>query len=156
MTEEGNWLLGTRLRDLAARLRACGGGPAAEALWREADAAVNAAGAGEDADVALPVMERSLPALEEILAGWDAGRTRLPGWDQAVLRRAMTAFKKRLKLTRADDEYTSSRNPLSRGAASGIVGISPPTRFPPDVWRLLVKQGRLRDAGHGVLELGSG
>lgn len=154
-TPEENWLLGTRLRELATRLRAAAPGDV-ESLWREADAAVAAAGAGEDADVALPVMERSLPALDALIAGWDAGRVRLPDWDQAVLKRAMNAFKKRLKLTRADDEVTSSRNPLSKGAASGILGIPPPERFTRDVWALLVRQGRLRDAGHGLLEPAAG
>jgi hypothetical protein len=155
VNDEENWLLTTRLSALASRLRAAAP-DAAEPLWREADAAIAAAGAGEDADVALPVMERSLASLEALLAAWDAGRARIPDWDQAVLKRAMNAFKKRLKLTRADDEVTSSRNPLSRGAASGILGIPPPERFAPDVWSLLVRQGRLKDAGHGLLEPAAG
>jgi hypothetical protein len=149
--EADHWLLSRRLRDVAARL-ASADAPAAEALWATALRDVEAAGAGEDEDVALPVLERSLDALRDLVAAWDAGTVRLPDWDQAVLKRAMNAFRKRLKLTRADDEGSGSRNPLSRGQASSITGVQPPDQYPPEVWDLLVAQGRLRDAGHGILE----
>ena len=42
------------------------------------------------------------------------------------LKRALKAFKKRLKLTRLDEESRLSKSPLSKGA-SGIVAITPPT-----------------------------
>jgi hypothetical protein len=149
MTDEANWLLSTRLRGVAARLAS---GEDAAALWREAQGAVDAAGAGEEVDVALPVLERSLPDLQALVAAWDAGRARPPLWDQAVLKRAMNAFKRRLDLMRTDEESSSGRNPLSKGGRSSITGVRPPERFTKDVWDLLVAQGRLRDAGGGVLE----
>jgi hypothetical protein len=146
-----NWLLSTRLRALRARL--AGADPvAAEGLWREAERDVAAAGAQEDAAVALPVLERSASELDALFAGWDARRTPLPAWDQAVLKRAMNAYKKRLKVMRADDEVSASRNPLSKGATSGIRGVRPPEQFTQDVWDVLVAQGRLKDGGHGLLE----
>lgn len=147
-----NWLLCTRLRTLRDRLAAGAAGPEADALWRAADRDVAAAGASEDATVALPVMERSLPDLAALLDAWDRRAAPLPAWDQAVLKRAMNAFKKRLKLTRADDEVSSNRNPLSRGTSSSIVGVRAPEAYTEDVWRLLVLHGRLRDAGGGLYE----
>ena len=153
MSEPENWLLRTRLRDVRARLAAADAG-AAEAAWRDADAAVAAAGAAEEAEIALPVMERDTAALDALLAAWDARKLPLSAWDQAVLKRALNAYKRRLKLTRADDEFSSSRNPMSRGAESGIVGTRPPEGYTRDVWDLLVAQGRLRDAGDGLLEPG--
>jgi hypothetical protein len=154
--ETENWLLTARLRAVHDRLRASPDAGEADAAWRDAEAAVAAAGAGEDATVALPVLERDVAELAALLAGWEARRIPLPEWDQAVLKRAMNAFKKRLKLTRADDDISSSRNPLTRGAASSIVGVTPPEPYGPDVWALLVAHGRLRDAGDGLLEPAAG
>lgn len=151
MTDEQHWLLSARLRTLAAAL-ATADAPTAEVHWRSALAAVKEAGATEEADVALPVMERSLPDLVALVAAWAARRAPLPAWDQAVLKRAMKALNRRLDLTRGDDEVSSSRNPLTRGGASSITGVRPPERYPAEVWAVLVAHGRLRDAGDGVLE----
>ena len=154
--DEGNWLLGTRLRALAAGLAAASDPAESARLWREAQEAVAAAGADQDADVALPILERSLPDLQALFAAWDAGRAGLPAWDLAVLKRAMKAFRRRIDLARADEESSTSRNPLSRGESSGITGVRPPEQYPPDVWALLIRQGRLRDGGDGVLESTAG
>jgi len=152
MTTPENWLLSSRLRALAQRLALGVDAGETEVLWRAADRDVAAADAGEDAATALPVLERSLGELESLVSAWDSRTTPLPAWDQAVLKRAMNAFKKRLKLTRADDEVSSNRNPLSRGVSSSILGITPPEQYTADVWAVLVAQGRLRDAGDGLLE----
>jgi hypothetical protein len=69
------------------------------------------------------------------------------------LKAALKAFKKRLKLTRLDAESQLSRNPLSTGRGKGIVAIEPPNQFPQAVWDELVKQGKLKKAGHGTYEL---
>jgi hypothetical protein len=57
------------------------------------------------------------------------------------LKRALKAFKKRLKLTRLDDE-----SGLSRGGnrKSGITGITPPAGHPPGIWEELVHLGKLK------------
>lgn len=154
MTDSENWLLRTRLADARARIAAATEASAADAAWRDAEAAVSAAGADEEAEVALPVLERDLAALVALLAAWDARTLPLAEWDQAVLKRALNAYKRRLKLTRADDEFSSSRNPMSRGTTSGILGTRPPEQYPQDVWDLLVAQGRLKDGGGGLLEPG--
>ncbi len=69
------------------------------------------------------------------------------------MRDALKAFKKRLKLSRLDDESSVGHGPLSSGRASGIVAITPPNRFPRAVWDALVAQGRLEYAGQGLYQL---
>jgi hypothetical protein len=65
------------------------------------------------------------------------------------LKRAYKAFKKRLKLTRLDDE-----SGLSKGSKrSAIAGIQPPAGFPPGIWEELVTQGKLRREGAGTYSL---
>jgi hypothetical protein len=147
------WLLTHRLRDLAEQIAAAPDDGERERLWAEADRVLGETDAEEDADLALPVWERELAGLTARLAAWDAGRAPLPEWDKAVLKRAFKAYKKRLKLMRLDDESTAGVNPLSAGRESSILGIRPPDQYPPEVWALLVAQGKLRDAGGGLLEL---
>jgi hypothetical protein len=69
------------------------------------------------------------------------------------LKGALKAFKKRLKLTRLDAESQLSRNPLSTGRGHGIVAIIPPVDYPQEVWDELVRQNKLKKAGHGMYEL---
>jgi hypothetical protein len=69
------------------------------------------------------------------------------------LRRAMKAFKKRLKLTRLDDDSSLGRGPMSGGKSSGIVAIVPPSQYPQAVWDALVEKGRLENAGHGLYQI---
>lgn len=73
--------------------------------------------------------------------------------DEAVLRSAMHAFKRRVRLTRLDDESALGRGPFSKGASRSATSISPPTEFPSDVWPELARQHRLRYVGHGLYEL---
>ena len=69
------------------------------------------------------------------------------------LKRALKAFKKRLKLTRLDAESKLNYGPTTSGKASGIVAITPPGQFSQGVWDALVQQGKLKPAGHGTYEL---
>jgi hypothetical protein len=69
------------------------------------------------------------------------------------LKQALKAFKKRLKLTRLDEESSLGGGPLSSGRGSGIVAIQPPSQYPREVWEKLVEQGKLRRAGGGMYEL---
>ena len=70
-------------------------------------------------------------------------------------RRALRAFRKRLALTRLDDEsQISSHSSLSRGVDSRIAAaIIPPREWPESVWQELARQGRLRYIGDGFYEL---
>ena len=69
------------------------------------------------------------------------------------LRDAYKAFKKRLKLSKLDDESSLGRGPLSGGKASGIVAITPPHQYRKAIWEALVAQGRLKYAGQGLYQL---
>ncbi len=69
------------------------------------------------------------------------------------LRKALKAFKKRLKLARLDDESSLGHGPMSSGKSSGIVAVVAPNQYPKPVWDKLVEQGRLKYAGHGLYQL---
>ncbi len=69
------------------------------------------------------------------------------------LRKALKAFKKRLKLSRLDDESGLGYGPMSSGRSSGIVAVMPPNQYPKAVWDKLVEQGRLKYAGQGLYQL---
>ena len=69
------------------------------------------------------------------------------------LKSAMKAFRKRLKLTRLDDESRLGHGPMSSGGRSGIVAIVPPNQFPQAVWDELFRLGKIRRAGGGLYEL---
>jgi hypothetical protein len=69
------------------------------------------------------------------------------------LKAAMKAFKRRLKLTRLDEESKLNRNPLTTSHGARILAITPPREFPPAVWEELAKQGKLKKAEHGTYEL---
>lgn len=73
--------------------------------------------------------------------------------DPQSLKRAMKAFRKRLKLTRLDEESKLGVGPLTGGKRSGVVAITPPNQYPPVVWEELVKQGKLKRAGRGFYGL---
>lgn len=70
------------------------------------------------------------------------------------LKRALKAFKKRLKLTQDDDESRLGYGPTSSGGGAGIVAVAPPSQFPQAIWAELVRQGKLKPAGYGTYELG--
>ncbi len=74
------------------------------------------------------------------------------GISPEILRRAMKAFKKRLTLTALDDDSRLGRGPFSGGAA-GVYAIHPPDQYPEQVWEELRKQGKLKNAGHGMYKL---
>ena len=69
------------------------------------------------------------------------------------LKRALKAFRKRLKLTRLDQESSLGVGPMSGGRPSAIVAITPPDQYPREVWDALVAQGKLKAGRHGQYEL---
>ena len=80
--------------------------------------------------------------------------TQVPNEDLSpeILRRAMKAFKKRLKLTALDEDSRLGRGALS-GGPKGVCAIQPPNQYPIEVWEELKRQGKLRNSGHGLYEL---
>ena len=69
-----------------------------------------------------------------------------------TLKRALKAFKKRLKLTSLDEDSRLGRGAFS-GGPKGVFAIQLPDQFPREVWEELCRQGRLRHSGHGLYEL---
>ena len=69
------------------------------------------------------------------------------------LKAAFKAFKRRIKLMQLDEESRIGGSPLSGGKRAQILAIEPPNDFPQAVWDELVRQGKLRKAGHGLYEL---
>jgi hypothetical protein len=69
------------------------------------------------------------------------------------LKAAMKAFRKRLKLTRLDDQSRLGVGPMSSGRESGITAIEPPNQYPRAVWDELVRQGKLKSSDDGLYEL---
>ena len=68
-------------------------------------------------------------------------------------KKALKAFKKRLKLSRLDEESGLSRG---GGRKSTIAGITPPSGHPPEVWEELVKDGKLKREGAGTYSVAPG
>jgi hypothetical protein len=75
------------------------------------------------------------------------------GPDPEELKRALKAFKKRLKLTRLDAESKIGGGPMSGGASWQVMGIVPPDQYPKAIWDELVRQGRLKYDGQGLYSL---
>jgi len=119
--------------------------------WPGARAALEAAGEAQGELLAV-VEARDRARLAELLQAWASGALLRPVHDREVLKRAVKAFRKRLKLTRLDQESRIG-GAFSKGERSGITGVVPPDGFGPEVWAELVRVGRMLDAGHGVLEL---
>lgn len=70
-----------------------------------------------------------------------------------TIKRAMKAFRKRIKLMRLDEESRIGRNPLSHGEHSTIFAIRPPDQYPIELWDKLVEMGRLRRDRNGLYEI---
>jgi len=68
------------------------------------------------------------------------------------LKLALKAFKKRLKVTRLDNDSKIGVGPLSSSRGS-ITAIAPPNQYPPSVWEALARQGKIKSAGHGLYSL---
>lgn len=70
------------------------------------------------------------------------------------LKRALTAFKKRLKLTRLDQESRlGGGRPTTSGKKSDIAAIIPPNQFPREVWKELAARKQIKDMGGGFYTL---
>lgn len=78
----------------------------------------------------------------------------MPSTDEE-LKKALKAFKKRLKLTRLDDESKLGHSPLTGGGAK-IVEIQPPSGFGREIWDELTAKGFLKNEGRGFYRLVEG
>jgi hypothetical protein len=69
------------------------------------------------------------------------------------LKKALKAFKKRLKLTRLDDDSKIGHGPLSGTGKARTVAIQPPAGFGQEIWNELVEKGSLKSDTTGFYEL---
>jgi hypothetical protein len=69
------------------------------------------------------------------------------------IKRAIKAFRKKLKNARRDDESRLGARYTTYGKTSTISAITPPNQYPTAVWDKLVEEGRLKNAGQGTYEL---
>ena len=74
---------------------------------------------------------------------------------QEEMRKALKAFKKRLKMTQLDDDSKLGHSPLTKGAAR-IVSIQPPAGFGREIWEELADAGYLKRNGIGFYEIVQG
>jgi hypothetical protein len=73
--------------------------------------------------------------------------------EEANLKRALKAFRRKLKNYRRDDESRLGSKYVTSGKGSGISAITPPKEFPMAVWNKLAESGRLKNSGGGTFEL---
>jgi hypothetical protein len=78
------------------------------------------------------------------------------GPDAETLKHAMKAFRKRLKLTRLDEESKLGNRAMTGGRQSAIVAIIPPREYPVSVWQELARQGKLKPSSGGFYQLAEG
>ncbi len=155
MNDPAMSLLCSALESVASELA---GDPASDGAWASAHEALDHYGisAEDDAELAAAVESRDASTLAEIVSQWAAGERMMLEHDRGVLKRALKAYRKRLKVTLLDAESSVAGGPMSAGRESNIVGIEPPERYPREVWDELVRQKRLVDRGRGTYELAAG
>ncbi len=73
--------------------------------------------------------------------------------EEENLKRALKAFRKKLKALKLEDESRLGNRYVTYGRESNITGIQPPNQYPPEVWAKLVELGRLKKAGQGTFAL---
>jgi hypothetical protein len=69
------------------------------------------------------------------------------------LRKALKAFKKRLKSTQLDDDSRLGHSPLTGSGRQKIVSMQPPAGFGREIWEELADKGYLKRDGIGFYEL---
>ncbi|MEM9752098.1 MAG: hypothetical protein AAF916_01805 [Planctomycetota bacterium] len=73
--------------------------------------------------------------------------------EEENLKKALKAFRRKLKTMRRDDESKLGSKYVTSGRSSSISAIEPPREYPPAVWQKLVELKRLCEAGRGLFEL---
>ena len=143
-------LLSRILTDIVAQLQF---GNAPDKAWEEAQRALAAAKEEDDVELYVAIDERDFETLRKIVGQWASGERPLVRHDRDVLKRALKAFRKRLKLVQLDSESSVGHGPMSAGRHSSIVGVRPPDQYPQEVWDELVRQKRLIAGSGGIYEL---
>ncbi len=143
-------LLSRILTDIVAQLQV---GANTDQAWAEASQALITAREEDDVELYVAVDERDFETLRTIVRNWASGERPLTRHDRDALKRALKAFRKRLKIVRLDSVSTAGHGPMSAGRQSSIVGVQPPDQYPQEVWDELARQKRLIAASDGTYEL---
>jgi hypothetical protein len=132
--------------------------PSRESAWSQARATLSHHGvdAAQDPELWEAIELEDAEGLQQIVADWTSGQRLMLVRDRDVLKRAMKAYRKTLKVTILAAESTLGGGAMSAGRKSGIVGVHPPDRYPLETWNELVRQKRLLSGGHGTYELPPG
>jgi len=69
------------------------------------------------------------------------------------MKKAMRAFRKRIKLVRLDHESKLGVGPMTGGKKADFEAIMAPQEFPAEVWKALAAEGKLKAAGPGFYML---
>lgn len=72
---------------------------------------------------------------------------------ESELKKALGAFRKRIKMTQLDDDSRLGRSPLSGSGREKVVAIQPPAGFGRAVWEELADLGYLKRYTTGFYEL---
>lgn len=120
-------------------------------IWSRARTALTASRVAET-DLSAAIESSDYAKLRAIVEQWHSSKRPLPEHDLEVMRRAMKAFRKSMKITRLDADSSIGRSPMS-SEGYAITGITAPPRFSRDVWTELVRRGELRGGRQGVYEL---
>ncbi len=145
----------TKLDELISAIRAASD-PRHASEWKQVFKLLDKAGVldGHGKHV---VGMRDLDGLIAMRAQFGATDEELPEgdatFDDAELKKAFKAFRKRLSLTVLDEESKLGRSPLTKGHDESHAAITPPIEWPDEVWQELVRQRKLRYAGHGLYGL---
>lgn len=140
--------MASELNEIISGLRYCATPEQAAPIWERARRVLLAAGV-EPGRVEAIAGARDVAALSELAAAQRKAAALSP----ATLKHALKAFRNHLHALQLDDESRLGAGPMSKGRKSSIVAIAPPPGFPAEVWAELVRQGRLKDVGHGQYEL---
>lgn len=155
MLDPNMTLLYTALVEVAAALSE---DASSETAWSSAREAVAHYGVlpEHDPEFAAAIDARDADALAQIVTEWGTGKRLMLERDRGVLKRALKAYRKSFKVTILDAETSLGGGPMSSGRKSSIVGITPPRRYPREVWDFLAHQGRLIAGDRGTYELPPG
>lgn len=82
-----------------------------------------------------------------------AGAADAPAIDPAVLQEALRLFRKRLRLMQLDADSRLGHGPTSGTGQHRIEALAPPRDYPIAVWEALVRAGKLRREGDGMLSI---
>ena len=72
---------------------------------------------------------------------------------ESDLKRALGAFKKRIKMIQLDDDSRLGRSPLSGNRKEKVVSIQPPAGFGKAIWEELADMGYLKRDTVGFYEM---